>query len=424
MRRAGPRARSGGGPRDPLEPLEANTAGTPPSVDEDLLGMDNLLMMQFYHLHTAKDMSAEQKRSRVWQRVIPDLAGRNRYLMHLLLALGGIHMITERLRRGTAEENDSPETVGLRAVMKHHQKGLQDFRENVAQISNSNAEAVYAGSLLLAGFIFASLQVPELNPTVATADSVSVSHGGTFNRRFPQTFDRPQLSWLHLIRGASSVIQDQWPTLKASCLRPMVLHFHGDEYWKDLPFTSALSQLSHCAPRLLVFVQGASQAIADLRTSWAATLLVINNGPDFIDSPASLPSTSDGTVDEQSRAIDILEKYYSRIIDAVQCSISEHSFPGVSDIQANLEEAAVVSWPTLLSSDFISLLETQDQVDPIWEHSWAILAHFYVINTLIDRWYLKGSYEGEILKICDFVRSSSNAQLRQLTLWPVKIVTS
>ncbi|BCR85874.1 Zn(II)2Cys6 transcription factor [Aspergillus chevalieri] len=179
MREAGPRARSGGVPHDLqpyLEPLEADTAGTPQSVNEDLLEMGNLLMMQFYHLHTAKKMSADQKRARVWQRVIPHLAGRNRYLMHLLLALGGIHMITERLRHRTAEESDLSETVDLRAVMRHHQKGLEDFREDMAQISNSNAEAVYAGSLLLAGFIFASLQVPELNPNVTTANSVSVPH--------------------------------------------------------------------------------------------------------------------------------------------------------------------------------------------------------------------------------------------------------
>lgn len=428
MREAGPRARSGGVPHDLqpyLEPLEADTAGTPQSVNEDLLEMGNLLMMQFYHLHTAKKMSADQKRARVWQRVIPHLAGRNRYLMHLLLALGGIHMITERLRHRTAEESDLSETVDLRAVMRHHQKGLEDFREDVAQISNSNAEAVYAGSLLLAGFIFASLQVPELNPNVTTANSVSVPHGPTLNRQFPQTSDRLQLSWLHLIRGVSSVIQDQWSTLKASCLRPMALHFHGDEYWKYLPFASSLSRLSHCSPRLLVFVQGASQAIADLRTSWAATWLVSNNGSDLIDSPTSLPSsTSDGAVDEQSRTIDILEKFYSRIIEAVQCSINEHIFPDESDIQANFEEATVVSWPSLISSDFISLLETHDQVDLIWGHSWAILAHFYVINTLIDRWYLKGSFEGEILKICDSVCSSFNAQLGQLTMWLVKIVTS
>jgi len=73
MRQAGPRARSGGVPHDLqpyLEPLEADTAETSQSVNEDLLEMGNLLMMQFYHLHTAKKMSTDPKRGRVWQRVI------------------------------------------------------------------------------------------------------------------------------------------------------------------------------------------------------------------------------------------------------------------------------------------------------------------------------------------------------------------
>lgn len=202
--------------------------------------MDNLLLLQFYHLHTAKKMSPDWKRSQVWQRVIPDLAGRNRYLMHLLLALGGIHMTIERPRHGSGEENNWSEIVDLRVVMGHHQKGLQGFREDVAQISHSNAEAVYAGSLLLAGFIFASLQVSELNKTDINADSVSVPYYPTLSKQSRQPLNRPRLSWLHLIRGVSTVIQDQWPTLKASCLRPMVLYFHGDEYWKDLPFASSL----------------------------------------------------------------------------------------------------------------------------------------------------------------------------------------
>ena len=32
----------------------------------------------------------------VWQRVIPEFANKNRNLMHLLLALGGIHMVIQQ----------------------------------------------------------------------------------------------------------------------------------------------------------------------------------------------------------------------------------------------------------------------------------------------------------------------------------------
>jgi hypothetical protein len=73
--------------------------------------------------------------------------------MHLLLALGGIHMITEQTRQQRGERDE----VDLLVIMDHHHRGLQGFREEVARISNANAEAVYTGSLLLIMFVYASL---------------------------------------------------------------------------------------------------------------------------------------------------------------------------------------------------------------------------------------------------------------------------
>ncbi|KAB8236434.1 Zn(II)2Cys6 transcription factor [Aspergillus alliaceus] len=406
-----------------LEPLRialTPSVGTPQSVNDDLLGMDNLLMIQFFHMYTAQEMSLHPIRSQVWRRVIPNLAGRNCYLMHLLLSLGGIHMITERLRHGPGGESDGLETVDLRVVMEHHQKGLKGFREEVAQISQSNAEAVYAGSLLLVGFIYASFQVPELNPPpIMTADSAFIPG------QIPQTSNGPQLGWMRLIRGVSTVVEDQWPVLKCSRLRPMVLHFHGDEYWKDLPFASSMSRLSHCSPRLLVFARGANQAIVDLKAFWAASRVPSSTEPSFVGSPTSTYSspTFDGAVDEQSRAMDILEMIYSRIISVLQCSVSQHGFPDDSDIQANFEEAAVLSWSMLIPNDFIGFLETDDQVDLIRGYSLVILAHFYVINTLVDRWFLNGSFKGEIYRIRESVCSLRNEQLDRLMMWPVKVAT-
>jgi hypothetical protein len=84
--------------------------------------------------------------------------------MHLLLALGGIHMITEQTRQQQGERDE----VDLLVIMDHHHQGLQGFREEVARISNANAKAVYAGSLLLIMFVYVSLQVPELNPFAMT----------------------------------------------------------------------------------------------------------------------------------------------------------------------------------------------------------------------------------------------------------------
>ncbi|KAL2846892.1 C6 zinc finger domain protein [Aspergillus pseudoustus] len=414
-RRDGPRSRhrDAGSPhvdgsRSFLKPLEiyaSRSASIPTPVDDHALNMNNLLSMQFFHMHTAQGMFLDPKRSMVWRRVIPDLAANHRYLMHLLLALGGIHMITEQTRQRRGEKS----AVDLLVVIDHHQRGLQGFREEVARISDANAEVVYAGSLLLVAFVYASLQVPELNPPATT-----------LSQQAPRTIYKLHLSWLHLVRGVPTVIRDQWTTLKASRMRPMVLHFHGDEYWDDLPFVSSLSNLSHCSPRFLLFAQGTSQAIADLRASCDAIQSADSNA--FRLTPGFSPASSDRAAYVPSGAIDVLERVYSRVVAVLRCSVSERGLPDESDIQANLEEAAVQSWPTLVPDDFIALLDMDEPLDLGWGLSLVILAHYYVVNTLMDRWFL-ASFREEVLKIQTSVSSLHNAQLSELMMWPVKVAT-
>ncbi|KAL5041089.1 hypothetical protein BDW71DRAFT_192483 [Aspergillus fruticulosus] len=386
---------------------------------EDVLAMDDLRLMQFYHLYTAPQMSLDDKRRIVWQRVVPILAAKHNYLMHLLLAVGGVHMIaTQELENDT--QGPETDTVGLRVIMEHYQRGLRGFREAVSQIAQLNSEAIYAGSLLLVAFTYASFQLSELDRQSVNEglllDFVSESQDGNVLH----------FRWLHLIRGVSSVICDQWGALKASRLRPLLLHFHGDEYWKDLPFAPSLTRLSRCSPRLLAFAQGSGQAIANLKAIWAAIQPPCADNPSVVDSPSSLPSstTLDGSLNEQLRAIGFLDMIYSRINCALQCSTGEQGYPNDLDIQTNLEEAAVLSWPTMLTSDFIALLEMTNRTNPVWRHSLVILAHFYVINTLVDRWYLKGSFEREISKIFELIAVANDAKLAPLMRWPLEIVNS
>ncbi|KAL5003683.1 hypothetical protein BDV10DRAFT_153938 [Aspergillus recurvatus] len=401
-------------------PDQAQSARFAEPPNQDALAMDDLRLIQFYHLHTARQMALSEKRSLGWQRVIPILAANHSYLMHLLLALGGAHMMAEQEKPRNETQSPGSDTVDLQVIMEHYQRGLQGFREEVSQIAQSNAEAVYAGSLLLVAFTYASLQLRELNRQNLNEDLLldSVSES--------QDDNALHFRWLHLIRGISSVVYDQWGALKASRLRPLLLHFHGDEYWKDLPFARSLSRLGRCSSRLLIFAQGAGQAVANLNATWAAIRPSGSNSPSIADSPCSLPSsmTLDKVIDEQLRAIGVLDKIYSRIDSVLQCSTGEQGHPNDLDIQSNLEEAAVLSWPVMLTSDFIALLEMTNRTDPIWRHSLVILAHFYVINTLVDRWYLKGSFEREISKIYELTGFTNDPQLASLMGFPLEIINS
>ncbi|KAB8267834.1 hypothetical protein BDV30DRAFT_243949 [Aspergillus minisclerotigenes] len=425
-RRTGPHSRSGGSPR-PIpsylegweEPTSRRSAVSASQAHVDLC-MNDLLSMQFFHLHTAQAMSVHPKRSMIWQRVIPHLAGKHRYLMHLLIALGGIHSIIHRLKQSPGEDDGSG-TVDLRSIMNHYQRGLQDFRQEVAMLSDANAEAVYAGSLLLVAFVYASLQVPELHPACSTTELASLPYTPTRNKQTLPPINRLEVNWLHLIRGVSTVVQGHWPALKSSCLRPMVLHFHGDEYWKDVPFDSSLSDLKHCSLPLHVFNQGAFQAVTDLR-AFHATLRFTDSGELHLNS-VSGPNTSEGAVNGPLRAIEVLQNVYSRVISVFQCTANELGFPDDAEIQYNLEEAAVLSWPSLVPDVFIGLLEIDGTPGLAWGFSLIILAHFYVVNALVDRWYL-GAFKEEILRIQRSVSSLCVAELDRLLIWPVKVAAS
>ncbi|KAJ0416472.1 C6 zinc finger domain protein, partial [Aspergillus carlsbadensis] len=386
-----------------MEIYASRSAGVATPVEDASLNMDSLLSMQFFHLHTAHEMSLDAKRTMVWRRVIPELAANHCYLMHLLLALGGIHMITEQTRQGRGERA----AVDLLVVMDHHQRGLQGYTEEVARISQCNAEAVYAGSLLLVAFVYASLQIPELNP-----------FGTALNQEHPGTIYRPHLRWLHLIRGVSTVVVDQWAVLKASRMRPMVLYFHGVEYWDDLPFASSVSNLSCCSPRFSLFARGTDQAIAGLRAS--SDVIQPPDGSGLRLTPGYSPATSEEAGSGLSTAIDVLEKLYSRVVAVLKCSVSERGSPDDSDLQANLEEAAVQSWPSLVPGDFIASLDVGEPADPGWGLSLVILAHYYVVNTLIDRGFL-AAFKEEVLKIQSSVANLHNAQLSRLMIWPVNV---
>ncbi|CRG87316.1 hypothetical protein PISL3812_04333 [Talaromyces islandicus] len=367
-----------------LQPLTTNgtrVTNTPQLSPHSHLDMDNLKLIQYFHLHTAKQMTMHARRGQIWQRVIPDIALKSPYLTHLLLALGGIHMLTRR------SKHDELDMVDMQIIMDHHQNGLRGFLEAVPHISTTNAEMIYTGSLLLVAFILASLQIHELNPPITSGASPFMD--GMLQSQRPQVCHVLKFHWLHLIRGVSTVVHDQWPALKAGRLRQMVLYMHGDEYWKDLPFPS-MPTFSRHPPRLQNFAHGCSQAITGLRAFLVEIQASTDGVPNHVVSTTSPLSTtpSDGNPDDLAETIDVLEAVYSRVISVLQCSATEQFSQNDSDLQIDFEEAAVLSWPVLIPSNFITSLEAMEEIDILQGYLLTILAHFYLIDTLVDFWML------------------------------------
>lgn len=122
--------------------------------------MKDLRLLQHFLRRTCSQMSFDQKRILIWKQVIPDLAAKEEFLMHLLLALAGVHFLLERLPTGQGNEEDSVveeqemDPISLSDIVEHHQKGLQGLRAALATLSPATAEVICCGSTLLVGFAF------------------------------------------------------------------------------------------------------------------------------------------------------------------------------------------------------------------------------------------------------------------------------
>lgn len=378
--------------------------------------MNDMKLLQFYHLHTGRQMTLHQRRSNVWERIMPELASKSRYLMHLLLALGGMHMIKQKDDAiGTSVEYS--DTVDLEIIMVHHQRGLEGFREEVSRISPSNAESVFTGSLLLVAFAFAFLRVQGLHPLTGATEGMS----GTMATP-SLTNDTLHLNWLYLNRGVNSVIGDQWYALKNSRLRAIMILQHTDDYWADSS-SHAPSRLSRCSPRLLKFAEGARQAVASIKASLDALGPSLDDLSSCSGTPTSQPSPSttlDWALDAHNETIHILDSVYLRVVSVLRCAATED--PTDKEIQADFEEAAILSWPVSIPSAFLASLERSDR-NSLYGHSLVILAHLYLVNTLVDTWYMRGSFEGEILKINGLIGSLNGGQLSTFMIWPNEVLS-
>ncbi|KAJ5977779.1 hypothetical protein N7501_001121 [Penicillium viridicatum] len=409
------------GPSDGAPPLDSTLPAifsshtSHPRVD---LPMNDLKLLQFFNSYTAKQMTPNPRRTMVWQRIIPGIACKNRYLMHLLLALGGIHMITQHEANRTGVED--LETVDLAIVMEHHQRGLEGFRKEVPCLSPSNAEDLLTGSMLLVAFAFASLMVQELNPLRRTPEDINSTTG---NSSSPN--DVLRLNWLYLNRGITSILHDQWPVLKNCRLRQMLVFSQHSQSRVDVSFDPPSSRLSRCSPRLVKFAEGASQAVANIK----ASLHALEPARDYLSSCSGTPTsqfsesstTLDSVVDAHSETIDILDTLYSRILSILRYEATEN--PADIEIQLDFEEAAILSWPVQLPSPFVASLE-RGEPTYLRGHSLVILAHFYLTCTLLDTWFLRDAFEREILKVNTLIGSLDESQLSTLMLWPNEVMTS
>lgn len=210
----------------------------------------------------------------------------------------------------------------LQIIIEHHQRGLEAFRTKLANLSSANINDVFAGSMLLVAFALASLRIQNLND--------AHSQPG-----------QPRLDWIFLIQGLCTVIKHNWPELRMGPLRDMTQYGYANDDWRLCPQETlrsvSVSGRRGCSLRLLAFCRGADEALTHL-INYHETLA------------SRAEETGTGTrhrqiLAEQKAALEILEGMYMRTLYVVHFSDEGRDSP--QDVQADLEDAAIMSWPCL-----------------------------------------------------------------------------
>ncbi|RMJ22274.1 hypothetical protein PHISP_06859 [Aspergillus sp. HF37] len=369
-------------------------------------------------------MSLNRGKQLTWERVIPDIATKNEFLMHLLLALSGLDDFTHQnpcnqdsrtvlFSKGSNESMSSTDvdSGSLHTIIEHHQQGLRGLREALDGATEANVEVLATGSMLLSAFAFASLRLKDFDPSHADGDG------------------RPRVDWLRLVRGAASIIGHNWASLIRGRLRKLFIFNRLDGVELDFPVTSPT--LIH-SKRLSTFAEGARRAISNLRTFSDDLNLAITNAGHRADSAHS-PTCAQNERDfleqmfeDHERVIDIVEDKYIRILHVIHYfSRVDSDVSSDLDILADIEDTAVISWPHLLPQRFISSLDSYPCFGILEGKSFTILVHLYLILAVMENtWYIGTTIDREVKKVNALVTTLGSPQLVELMQWPMEVVSS
>ncbi|PKX95398.1 Zn(II)2Cys6 transcription factor domain-containing protein [Aspergillus novofumigatus IBT 16806] len=381
-----------GSPRPLQFDIASDAVGGRSTPHPGELNMVDLQLHSHFMLHTSKHMSLNRRRQHIWETVIPRFAVRSKALMHLLLALAGLDYASDRTadtqpaHRSPDMESQPSSTIAdhdhtldsayLQIIIEHHQRGLEAFRTELANLSSANLNLVFAGSMLLVGFALASLRIRNLND--------AHSQPG-----------QPRLDWIFLIHGLCTVIKHNWPELRMGPLRGMTEYSYANDDWRLCP-RDALRSVSSirrgCSPRLVAFCRGADEALTQL-----------------VGYHASLADREGQILAEQKAALELLEGMYMRTLYVVRFSDEARESP--LDVQADLEDAALMAWAEFLPEGFLDTLAGDGVCSTL---SYVILAYFHLLFSL--------GFDGEIVKIKALVDMSAEGELVSLMQWPVSVI--
>ncbi|KAF7714831.1 Fungal Zn(2)-Cys(6) binuclear cluster domain-containing protein [Penicillium ucsense] len=432
-------------PDIPFRPLHFNAIAPQEAQNVDSqstsgLNMGDLYLLQHYILHTSKKMTLNQNKSAAWQQVIPELAAENEFLMHLVLALAGLDILTMRdlythdgqgcLNRSTARK--VPE---LRSIMEHHQQGLAGLHKALCVPSEPDAEALLAGSMLVAAFGFASFGIRDLEPSAYAFLDHSFP---SVLRSDPSllTIGSLHIQSLQLVRGVTSILGQFWPTLRTCRLRPLLHFTNSNEDWKLCKAklrSGVMPSRNIHSRRLRSFAAGASYAVSELR-ALNDSLRVAAGSDQTTESSPSVASSHSGQSDNGGKSrldtyeevIGVVEDLYMKIVFILHMKPLNDQASSDLEIHADLEDTAIAGWPHSLPEEFVTSLASQasqGNLDIMAGVSLVLLAHLHLTVAIMDAiWCYGERCDIEIHKIKTLIDGLGDQRLITLMRWPITVI--
>ncbi|MCJ1395422.1 hypothetical protein MMC18_008308 [Xylographa bjoerkii] len=322
--------------------------------DADTIATRDLEWIQQYLTETCQTLCFTPEALRTWREDVFQLAISVPFLLHGIIALAAMHKALNMPLPAAARQH-----CVLTAV-RHRNKGLELFIPVLNNANSTNCVALCSFNILFSTLAFASQNLPE-DLREAT---VSVAHG---HERMPTVVKARSAigSFVEVIsfwRGTDAIISETYEWLQTSKIGNL---FRLPDFDK----------------------------LPDIPDGAAKTLDLLRQRAEL---PLELASYEvSGSSERAQKRMYMLE--IQRLYKVCKCT------------QTHIWGAYILAWPTNVTTDFVELLRSRDNLSLAMVAFWASCFH-----TLNDRWWAKNWSS----RLIEDVTSCLSTEWDELLQWP------
>ncbi|GLA45928.1 hypothetical protein AnigIFM63604_007887 [Aspergillus niger] len=176
-------------------------------------GLDSMdsALLDHYLRHTYQSFTTNQETDKIWRLVVPELAYKNVFLLHGLLACTSLH------RAHMSSGHTNQEKVFLLRAYHHQEIALPQFRYAIEHPTEDNCHAILAFAHLLVVYSFAADQPRCSNSNMGT-DSLFLVDRNSGEGSQP---DSILCKWLYFLRAGCSMLCEVWEQLKGGPVKAL-----------------------------------------------------------------------------------------------------------------------------------------------------------------------------------------------------------